>query len=156
MVALSSWGEANWFSVIQTAGIMGSLWLAMSAARQEAKAKEIDNLLTIAEHHCELWGDVHKKRELDRIFQTTCDGLAPGLTVAEEEFINLAIVHYLTGWRIAKSGGLTSLKELGADVRGFFSLPLPRAVWEKTKNYRNRHFVKFVGNALCKSKIPST
>jgi hypothetical protein len=83
-----------------------------------------------------------------RIFQTTDDLFASALTVAEEEFINLAIVHFLTGWRIAKNGGLTSLKELGADVRGFFSLPLPRAVWEKTKAFRNQRFVRFVDGAL--------
>jgi hypothetical protein len=148
MGALSSWVDGNWFNVVQTVGIIGSLWLTMAAARQEAKAKEVENLLTIAGHHRELWGDVHKKRELDRIFQTTGDVLASALTVAEEEFINLAIVHFQTGWRIAVAGGLTTLKELGADVRGFFSLPLPRAVWEKTKNSRNQKFVRFVARSL--------
>jgi hypothetical protein len=40
------------------------------------------------------------------------------------------------------------LKELADDVREFFSLPLPRAVWEKTKKNRNRRFVRFVERAL--------
>jgi hypothetical protein len=49
---------------------------------------------------------------------------------------------------IAKAGGITTLTELADDVRGFFSLPLPRAVWEKTKANRNRQFVRFVERAL--------
>jgi hypothetical protein len=68
--------------------------------------------------------------------------------VAEEEFLNLVMAHFQTSWRIAKVGGIITLGELAADVRGFFSLPLPRAVWEKTKGFRNRRFVKFVKKAL--------
>jgi hypothetical protein len=33
---------------------------------------------------------------------------------------------------------------LRQDVRSFFSLPLPKAVWEKTKIFQNQDFVKFV------------
>ena len=60
----------------------------------------------------------------------------------------MVIVQYLTGWRIAKTGGITTLKELAADVADFFSLPLPRAVWEKTRGSRNESFVMFVERAI--------
>jgi len=86
--------------------------------------------------------------EINRANRATFAPFAPILRVAEEEFINLATVHFLTGWRIAKNGGLTSLKELGADVRGFFSLPLPRAVRGKTRKSRNQKFVRFVERSL--------
>jgi hypothetical protein len=148
MSGLSSWLDGNWFNVMQTTGIMGSLWLTVMAARREAKVKKIENLLTLSEHHRALWSDVSQRRELARIFQNNEDALSSSLTLAEEEFINLAIVHFQTGWRVAKNGGLTSLKELGADVRGFFSLPLPRAVWEKTRKSRNQKFVRFVERSL--------
>jgi len=35
-----------------------------------------------------------------------------------------------------------------AAIRGFFSLPLPRTDWEKTKASRNHGFVRFVNNSL--------
>jgi hypothetical protein len=148
MVALSSWSGENWFNVVQTVGIIGSLFMAAAAAHREAKAREVENLLTIADHHRELWGGVHQRVELGRIFQEDAQALTSPVTVAEEEFLNLVMAHFQTSWRIAKVGGIITLGELAADVRGFFSLPLPRAVWEKTKGFRNRRFVKFVKKAL--------
>ena len=148
MDGIPSWGEVNWFNLIQTAGIMGSLGLTAAAAVREAKAREIENLLTIGEHHRELWSGAYQRPELARIFKTNADAVATPATVAEEEFLNLVIVQYQITWSIAKTGGLVTLKELAADMRGFFSLPLPRVVWEKTKNFRNRQFVRFVERAL--------
>ena len=148
MDGIHSWVQGNWFNIIQTAGILGSLWLATAAANREAKAREIQNLLTISDHHRELWKGVYQQRELERIFRADTDVQAAPVTVTEEEFTNLVMVHFLTGWRIAKAGGITTLEELAADVRGFFSLPLPCAVWEKTKATRNPRFVRFVERAL--------
>jgi hypothetical protein len=148
MVALSTWVEGNWFNLIQTVGIVGSLILAMAAAKREAKTREIENLLTISGHHRELWGGARQKEELERIFREDDRFLNLPITVAEEEFLNLVTAHYLTSWRISKIGGIITLKELADDVREFFSLPLPRAVWEKTKKNRNRRFVRFVERAL--------
>lgn len=150
MVVLSSWAEENWFNLIQTFGIMGSLWLASSAAHREAKAREVENLLTIADHHRELWEKASENPDLERVFQTDADTVAKRLTTVEEEFLNLVTVHFLTGWRIAKTGGITTLKEIQSDVRAVFSLPLPHAFWEKTKGFRNPEFVRFVEQAMNK------
>lgn len=148
MSAFSLWTDANWFNVIQTAGIIGGLWLTMAAANRDAKAKEIENLLSLSEHHRELWKEIPQRKDLARIFQAEADTLLAPPTVAEKEFLNLVFVHFQTGWRVAKAGGITTLKEMKADVRDFFSLPLPRAVWEQTKNFRNSSFVCFVETAL--------
>ena len=67
------------------------------------------------------------RSDLARIFQKDVDLISKPLTPTEEEFLNLITAHFLTGWRIAKSGGVTTLKEMKADARGVFSLPLPRA-----------------------------
>jgi hypothetical protein len=85
---------------------------------------------------------------LERIFLTNFDILKSPPTVAETEFLNLIFSHYQTGWRLSKSGAAVTLAEMVADVRGFFSLPLPREVWEKTKQFRNRKFVQFIERAL--------
>jgi hypothetical protein len=148
MGALSSWVDGNWFNFIQTAGIISSLWLATAAASREAKAKEIENLLSLSEHHRELWKTVAQRKDLARIFQPDADALLIPATVEETEFLNLVIVHFQTGWWIARAGGITTLKELKADARSFFALPLPRTVWEKTKSARNPKFVKFVERAI--------
>ena len=148
MGAFSSWVDGNWFNVIQTVGIIGSLWVATTAANRDARAKGIENLLSLSEHHRELWKEMPGQNDLVRIFQPDADTVLVPVTVAEAEFLNLVIVHYQTGWFIAKADGPTTLAEMRADVRSFFTLPLPRAVWEKSRHNRNKDFVRFVERAL--------
>ena len=157
MDGFSSWVNGN-FNLVQTVGIIGSLsmtavalLLTAAASRRESKAREIQNILTLSDHHRNLWAGVAHKSELGRIFQNNAEVLKNPLTVAEEVFLNEAITHYMTGWRIAKSGGITTLKELGTDIKWFLSLPLPYAVWEKTKDFKNQKFVRFVERALDKA-----
>lgn len=155
MGAFSSWMDGNWFNLIQTVGIMGSLCLTAAASNQqakasnrEAKAKEVENLLTIAAQHQELWRGATQRKDLERVFRSDVDALARPATVAEAEFLNSVIVHFQTGWWIAKGGGITTLDEIKEDARSFFTLPLPHAVWEKTKQTRNKEFVRFVERAI--------
>lgn len=148
MVALSSWAGENWFNLIQTAGIMASVLLAAAAAHREAKAREIENLLTITDQHRNLWSEVQKRSDLLRILQQDVNVLTTPVTIAEEIFLNEVIVHFQLGWQLSKSGAIITLEDLKLDARGFFSLPLPRAVWEKTKSLRNKRFVRFVEKAL--------
>lgn len=148
MAGLSSWFDGNWFNLIQTVGIVGSLLLATAAARREAKSREIENLLTISEHHRSLWNEAHQRKDLERIFQGDADVLEKPITVAESEFLNLVFGHFQAGWILSKSGAAISLNEMGADVKDFFALPLPRAVWAKTKQSRNQKFVRFVERSL--------
>jgi hypothetical protein len=148
MGVFSSWVDGNWFNVIQTVGIIGSLWVAAVAANRESRTKGIENLLSLSEHHRELWKEIPGQNDLVRIFQPDADTLLVPVTMAEAEFLNLVIVHFQTGWCIAKAGGFTTLAEMKADVRSFFTLPLPRAVWEKTKQNRNMEFVRFVEKSI--------
>jgi hypothetical protein len=109
--------DSNWFNVFQTVGIIGSLWMTAEAARREAKAREIENLLTVADHNRELWSGVHQREELKRIFKSDKAILISDVSTDEEEFLNLVINHFQTTWCIAKiaphdpaqmAGGLTS------------------------------------------------
>lgn len=148
MTGSYSWVAENWSAAVGAVGIIGSLWMAILAAHREAKAREIENLLTISDHHRELWNAIQQKPGLSRILKSDVDISAAPVTTAEEEFVNLVMVHFLTTWRLARSGGIIAEGELMADVRGFFSLPLPQVVWEKTRQFRNPKFVRFVERAL--------
>jgi hypothetical protein len=148
MAGYSPWVESNWFNLIQMIGIIGSLWMAIDASRREARAKEIENLLSVSDHHREMWNEAHQREDLKRILRADADALAKPASVTEEEFLNIVITHFQIGWHVGRAGGITTLSELAADARGFFSLPLPRAVWEKTKQNRNQRFVRFVERAM--------
>jgi hypothetical protein len=142
------WAGSNWFNLIQTVGIMGSLWMAAAAAQREAKAREVENLISLNGQHHALWSGVLQKPELQRIFQTDADPSELPPTVVERAFIDMVFVHFQTGWMIARSGALISLAEMESDIQDFFTLPLPCAFWEKTKRFRNPSFVKFVEVSL--------
>ena len=133
---------------------MGSLWMAV-AAHREAKAREIENILTLSEHHRNLWNGVAQRPELEWVIEPNVNFAKNPATLMEEVFLNESIAHFMTGWRVPKAGCIT-FTELAADVRRFFALPLPRAAREKTKKvsesaicavcradaFRNKHAVR--------------
>jgi hypothetical protein len=145
---IASWFKAEWFSLVQTAGVVGGLIFTGVTISRDAKAKEAANLLAFAERHRLLWSELLERPELQRIFSETADLSESPITQAEEVFLNLAFVQYEAGWRMAKNVDRNDLKPLKADVRKFFTLPLQRVVWDKTKGSRNPKFVRFVEKAL--------
>ena len=133
MDGLSSWTGQNWFNLVQTLGIMGSLLMTAEAARQNAKTREIENLLTISDQHRELWSGVRHRSALERIFQESAKVLNAPITVEEDEFLNLATAHFLTSWRIARVGSMITLGELAADVHEFLIAPSPARFGKRPK-----------------------
>jgi len=148
MVDFLAWVKSDWFSLIQTVGIVSGLFYTGIACKQEAKAKKTQNLLAFTERHRLLWSEAYQRSELSRIFCQEVDQLAQPASIPEEEFLNMVFVHFEIGWRLVKITDRSDLEPLARDVRHFFSLPLPRAVWEKTKANRNQRFVRFVERAL--------
>lgn len=148
MAAFLSWFDQNWFTFIQTVGIVGGLWLTTKTLRREQRARKLGDLLTLAGQHRELWSDVHRRPDLGRLLKPQVDLVASPISVAEEEFLNLVIVHFYTGWLLAKEAGVLKLDVLAQDARAFFALPIPRAIWEQTKAQRDAAFVRFVERSL--------
>ena len=148
MVAWQSWLDQNWFSLVQTLGILGGVGLTAAALRRDTRARKIGDYLILTGQHRELWSEVHRRPELSRILKAEVDLLASPLSVAEEEFLNLAIEHSQTGCLLARAGSPIRLSSLSSDARSFFTLPLPRVVWEKTKHARDPRFVRFIEQAI--------
>lgn len=148
MTDLSSWFQQNWSSVVSAAGIIGSLWFTGAYFRQDSKSRQFSNLLAIDERHRVLWGEARQREDLKRVFSADADVVAEPITLSEEEFLRSVIVHFETGWRLEKIMNRGELEALAKDTADFFSLPLPKAVWGKTRHVRNSQFVKFVERAL--------
>ena len=98
MAAWLPWLEQNWFVLIQTLGIVGSIVLTACTVRRDTRARRLGDYLTVVSQHRELWSEAHRRPELARLFQTEIDLVAAPLTVAEEEYLNLIIDHFHTGW----------------------------------------------------------
>lgn len=148
MDALFLWLRENWFPLLQTVGIIGGLVFTGISIRQATNARKVGDLLTLTEQHRELWDQVYSRPGLDRILSESVDLVASPVSAAEERFLNEVIVHFHTGWQLACRGSLVSLDAVKADVRTFFMLPLPHAVWEESKGARDPKFVRFVEGCL--------
>ena len=148
MDALIPWLQQDWFDLIQTLGIVCSTALTGAALHRETRARKLGHDLTLVAHHRELWSETHRRPDLGRIFQADVDLVAAPMTTAEDEFLNLVIEHFTTGWLIAKDTPFLTRKVLAADAGTFFARPLPRMAWNQTKHARDPQFVHFIEDAL--------
>jgi hypothetical protein len=70
------------------------------------------------------------------------------VTPAEEFFVSLVISHTSSVYEAIKDELLTKQEDLRRDVGLFFSLPVPKAVWQKTKLLQNQDFAAFIESSL--------
>ncbi len=148
MGTFTAWLDQDWFNLVQTVGIVASSLLATVTLRRETRARRLGDYLTVIQQHRELWSEAHRRPDLARIFQPEIDLIAAPVTVAEEEYLNLVIDHFHTGWLLVNDGVVLKAEVLAADARAFFSLPLPRRVWDTTRPQRDPLFVRFIEEAL--------
>jgi hypothetical protein len=144
VAAFLRWLDQNWFILLQSLGIIGGLCLTSATVRRDARAREATNRLSLLEQHRELWKELHQRSDLFRVRRQDVDLVAQPISTVEREFLNLVIVHFHTGWLLSAAGSTNSPEAMATDVRTFFSLPIPRAVFEETKVLRDRAFVEFV------------
>ena len=71
------------------------------------------------------------------------------VTQEERLFLELAFVHFHTGWLVSREeGGLTPLSALAADAGHFFDLPVPGEVWQHIRHTHQPEFVAFVEDSV--------
>lgn len=141
---IGEWLSQNWFNLVSVAGIISGLWFTAISLHSETKTRRIANLLTITGNHREIWQEFIYHPELARILDATADPARKPVTREEEIFVNLVIAHINSVFYSIKDELVIELQGLRRDVWWFFSLPVPKAVWEKTKLIQNDDFVAFV------------
>ena len=148
MGGLISWLENNWFLMVQGLGIVGGLFFTALSIRQGTKSRRLGDLLTLNQHHRELWGEFRSNPVLSRITREEVDLLQCPVTHEETEFVNQVFIHFNTGWMMARSGSLLTIATLALDVSSFLKLPIPKSIWEHSEKSRDPKFVRFVQEAI--------
>jgi len=138
----------NWFDVVQTVGIIGSLILAANETRTAVRARKISNLNAFADRHREIWKDFHDRPDLARVLQNPVNLNDHPLTGDEEFFVSQLIIHLNNVHQAIKAGMSVTFEKLPIDIEEFFSLPIPRAVWEKARRFQEYDFAEFIDTAL--------
>ena len=70
------------------------------------------------------------------------------ITVDEGLYVNMVIQHLGSAYEAIKSGLTIKPEGMRRDVGWFFSLPIPKAIWENVKILQNDDFVDFVEGCL--------
>ena len=138
------WIAENWFTILSAIGIVGGLVFTAVSLRSETKTRKIANLLTMTANHRELWKEVLYRPELARVIDASAHVTKRPITAEEQALVNMVILHTSSVYEALKNELVIKQEGLRRDVGLFFSLPIPRAVWEKTKVFQNKDFVAFV------------
>ena len=141
------WADQNWFPLLQTVGILGGLFATYLSLLRDRKSWKLANYLTLVGQHRDLWRNVPSDPLLTRVLTPEVDLIGKPISLSEQEFLNLVIVHFHTGWIMAQEKMFLSLAALTADAASFFRLPLPKEVWKLNKAFHDPAFVEFIDNA---------
>lgn len=136
----------------QTYGPSAGLFMIGVALLLEARARRVGNLIQLTKEHRELWERMAVQPELARIIDPRADPSATPITTEEEMFVAFIILHLSSAYYAMRSGFFQKPHGLRKDIELFFSLPIPRAVWEKMKVLQDPPFVSFVERARAAAK----
>lgn len=143
-----SWLTIPWreliLDLIQSIGIIGGLFFTGWAIYRDGQAQRAANLLKLTEQHRDIWKELFARPALSRVLRAEADPVAEPISDDETLFITLLILHLNTAYSAIRAGVLKEPEGLTPDIRGFFSLPIPRAGWEKMRHLHDRDFVAFV------------
>lgn len=145
------WIVENWIDVLSAVGIVGGFCFTVTSIRSDTKTRRIGNLLTITSNHREIWRDFHRQRELKRVLDPECDIGKKPITAAEEEFVKFVMLHTSSVFYAMNDELLMKMDGMRQDVGSFLSLPIPRAVWGKIKEFQNADFLAFVEDCVDES-----
>jgi len=154
-MGIGGWISQNWFELVMAVCGIGGLWFSAFAIRQstqaqkeETKAQRSSNLLAITANHREIWKEFFRSPELARVIDPSADMEQQPVTPAEEFFVNMVTSHTSSVYEALKDELVIEQEGLRRDVKLFFSLPVPKAVWRKSKPLQNQDFAAFIEFSL--------
>ncbi len=147
-MGIGEWLSQYWFDLFSSVGIIGGLWFTAVSLRSETKTRRIANLLTITANHREVWKEIFLRPDLSRVLDDSADVAKQPVTPAERFFVNMIISHTSSVYEALKDELVTKQEGLRRDVKAFFSLPIPKSVWIKTKLLQNQDFAAFIESSL--------
>ena len=145
---MEQWFTENWFNLFSSLGIIGGLWFTAVSLHSETKTRRIANLLTVTANYREIWKEFFHSPALARVIDPSADVTSQPVTPAEELFVGLIISHINSVFYATNDKLVVKWEGLRRDVGLFFSLPIPNAVWTKSKLLQNLDFAAFIESSL--------
>jgi len=147
-MGIVEWISQNWFNLFSSFGIIGGLWFTAVSLRSETKTRRVANFLTVTTNYREIWKEYFRNPELSRVLDPNVDVTKQPVTRTEELFVGQIIFHISNVFYAMKNDLLVEQEGSRRDIAQFLSLPVPQAVWTKTKLLQNQDFAAFIDSAL--------
>lgn len=148
MARMVAWFGANWFTLIQTAGVVGSLLFAGAALRFDAKVRRTEVLLALTDAHREIWAELIHQPGLGRILDARANPYQHAPTSAERHFVLLVILHIAAVRQAIAEGAYCASSGMGEDIRSFLALPIPDFVARSVLPFQDQEFQHYLQNLM--------
>jgi len=145
---IPGWVVGHWFDFLQTASILVGFFTTAYTIRTNTRERKIANLFALTTAHRDIWSRLHEQRELSRVLSPSANLQSNPVTLEEELFVHILILHVRTAFKARELGMQFDDDAVAADIRQFFNRPIPRAVWERSKIFQDRAFVEFVDGCI--------
>lgn len=138
------WLAQNWFTLIQTAGVVGGLFYSATALHLDAKIRRTEVILALTEAHRDIWERLIEQPILARVLDADVDLRTAPLTPSERRFVQMVILHLDTVRIAVKEGAYNASPGMHDDLREFFALPIPRQVANSVLPYQAPDFQQYL------------
>lgn len=138
------WLAANWFTFIQTAGVVGGLLYNAAMLRMDTKVRRTEVILSLTEAHRDIWERLIEQPSLNRVLDPEANVHARPPTPAERRFVQLVIHHLATVRQAVKERAYDASPGMDEDIREFLTLPIPSAVASAMLPYQAPDFQEYL------------
>ncbi len=135
------------FDLLGSVAIIASLLFTAVELQHVGKAQRVSNLLTITRHHREIWSELYRQPALKRVLNSKADLTKNPVTTEEELFVTFLILHLNSVFKANHAKMFEPATTLRRDIAGLFALPIPMAVWQKSRVLQDADFIAFVESA---------
>lgn len=138
----------NWFDLFQSIFIIASFMLAAMAWRSDKISRKSDTHLKVGESYKGLWDAFLENEEFRRITDPTVDLKENPVTEAERVLVRQLIVHLHGVFVAQKLNQIETVEGMDADVKNFYSKPIPKAVWRSVRSRQNADFRNYMDRLI--------
>lgn len=131
-------------SLLESIGIIGGLIFTGVGLHRDSRARRVENLFTITQHHRELWQTASQNPALTRVLEADRETLREPPSQQEKLFVRSLILHLGTVYRAIKLDEMLKPQGMDGDIRAFFLKPVPKLVWNEEKLFQDQDFVIYV------------
>lgn len=141
---LSEYLGSNWFSLVQSIGILTTLLLNLATIRRQMHQTRVANSFLVTQHHREIWTLSIQNPKLSRVYSVNPDLKRKAITEEERTFVNLIFLHMCASLKAVKAGAIYPVDGMTADLVDIMSFPIPALVWREVADYHDKVFVDYV------------